>query len=139
VVDSSATLLAVRKQAREFGFVMFAALALVSVAALRRGVAIPLGLVPGAVGVMLALLSLALPRVVHPLASAWAVLGHLLGRITTPIVLVFVFVLVVVPLGLVLRLLGKDVFRRERDAKATTYWVERTRRTFEPADFERLS
>jgi hypothetical protein len=118
---------------------MFVALALVSVGLVRRGVDVSLAVVPGAVGALLAFFSLVAPGVVRPLASAWEALGHLLGRITTPILLVLVFAFVVVPLGLLLRLLGKDVFRRARDPKATTYWLERTRRTFEPSDFERLS
>ena len=53
--------------------------------------------------------------------------------------LAVVFATVVVPLGLFMRVLGKDVLKLRRDPSASTYWVERKKRTFDPADFERLS
>lgn len=92
----------------------------------------------GACAALLVIVALAKPVVLRSLADAWAGLGHLLGRITTPILLVVIFVVVVVPLGLLMRLFGNDTLRLRRDPKAATYWVERKRRAFEPRDFERL-
>ena len=126
-------------QARDFGVFMLIALSLVSVVAFRRGVTLPVAIVPAACGVLLSVFAIVRPAIVSPLAEAWADLGYLLGRVTTPIVLAIVFAAVVVPLGLFMRALGKDVLKLRRDASASTYWVERKRRTFEPADFERLS
>jgi hypothetical protein len=102
-------------------------------------VTLPVAIVPAACGVLLSVFAIVRPAIVSPLAEAWADPGHLLGRVTTPIVLAIVFAAVVVPLGLFMRALGKDVLKLRRDASASTYWVERKRRTFEPADFERLS
>jgi hypothetical protein len=90
-------------------------------------------------GVVLALLSFVTPRVVVPLADGWGFIGKTIGRITTPILLTIVFVTVVTPLGLLLRLFGSDPLRLKRDPKASTYWIERKQRTFTPEDFERLS
>ena len=93
----------------------------------------------GGCAALLAILALAAPAVLRAPADAWAVLGRLLGRVTTPILLTVVFVLVVVPLGVLMRLFGKDALRLRRDPKAATYWIERKQRTFAPGDFERLS
>lgn len=103
----------------------------------RHGVLWAAGLGAGAAA--LALVALAKPAALRAPADAWAKLGHLLGRVTTPIVLAAVFVGVVVPLGALMRLFGNDALRRRRDPKAPTYWLERERRTFAPGDFERLS
>jgi hypothetical protein len=95
----------------------------------------------GAVGtaVVLVLLSFVAPAIVRPLADGWAFIGKTVGRITTPILLTIVFVTVVTPLGLLLRLFGSDPLRLKKDPKASTYWIERKQRTFAPEDFERLS
>ncbi len=44
------------------------------------------------------------PRLLRPLNAAWTMLGILLGRIITPVVLLLLFVLAFVPLGFLLRL-----------------------------------
>lgn len=93
----------------------------------------------GACAALLVFLALVAPAILRAPADAWAVLGKLLGRVTTPILLTVVFIVIVVPLGLLMRLFGNDALRLRRDPKAATYWIERKRRTFEPSDFERLS
>jgi hypothetical protein len=90
-------------------------------------------------GALLALLSFFAPAIVRPLADGWLFIGKTIGRITTPILLVIVFVVIVTPLGLLLRIFGSDPLRLKRDPKASSYWIERKRRTFAPEDFERLS
>ena len=126
------------RRIRDFVIVMVLALSIASLLGLRRHTTLG-WILPASCGVLLILLALVRPSAVQPIEAAWAGIGRLLGRITTPILLAAVFVLVVVPLGLLLRLLGKDILRLRRDFKAPTYWIERKRRAFEPADFERLS
>jgi hypothetical protein len=89
--------------------------------------------------VLLVPLSFLAPAIVRPLADGWAFIGKTIGRITTPILLTIVFIVVVTPLGLLLRLFGSDPLRLKRDPKASTYWIERKQKTFSPEDFERLS
>lgn len=45
-----------------------------------------------------------------------------LGRVVAPLVLGAIFLLVLTPMGLLLRLLGKDLLRLRRDPGASTYW-----------------
>ncbi len=128
-----------RHLTRDFTIFMLVALSLLTVVALRRGVTLPLAIVPGACGGVLALVAVVRPTVVRPIAQGWAWIGHVLGRVTTPIVLAVVFAVVVVPLGLLMRVFGQDLLRLRRDPSAPTYWIERKKRTFDPNDFERLS
>ncbi len=48
----------------------------------------------------------------------------LLGRIISPIVMGFVFFLVVTPTGYIMRLLNKDLLRLKRK-NINSYWIER--------------
>lgn len=75
-------------------------------------------------GVILVVLGLVLPKLLHPLNILWTKLGLLLGRIVTPLVMFLVYAISVVPIGLLLRLFGKDLLRlKPADG---SYWIERT-------------
>jgi len=67
-----------------------------------------------------------LPGVLTPLNRAWTRFGLILHKIVSPIVLGFLFYVVVTPLGLLMRLLGKDPLRLHWDQQSPTYWIERT-------------
>ena len=77
-----------------------------------------------------ALMALALsrPRLLARPNRAWFRLGLLLGRIVAPAVMGVIFLLTVVPTGLLLRLFRHDPLGR-RHQGADGYWVERTDRT----------
>ena len=90
----------------------------------RRGVALPAGLLGGA-GLGWALLAWLSPRAARPLHVAWMRLGETLGRVTTPALLVAVFVLVVIPTRLFLALRGLDPLQRRFDRAASSYWHAR--------------
>ena len=107
---------------RNFGLTMAAALLVYSAYAYRHGRHSSLSL--GA-AVVFAALALFRPRVLHPPNVAWTRLGRLLERIVNPIVLGIVFVIVVTPLALVMRLAGRDPLRRRIDRTATSYWIAR--------------
>ena len=82
---------------------------------------------PVAVAVLTALLAVALLAVARPssLRGPYHVgmkVSHALGRVVAPLVLGVIFLLVVTPLGLLLRLLGKDLLRLRRTPGAATYW-----------------
>ncbi len=63
--------------------------------------------------------SLALPN------RWWTRFGLLLSRIVSPLALGFVYFLAVVPVGLMMRLLGKDNLGLRFDRSETSYWVIR--------------
>jgi hypothetical protein len=54
------------------------------------------------------LAGLALPERLGPLQAAWMKLAHAISRVTSPIVLAVVFFLVITPIGLVMRLGGRN-------------------------------
>ena len=60
-----------------------------------------------------------------PLNRAWMKLGELLGRIVSPLVLGLIFFGVFTPVGMVMRLFGRDALYRSIDAAAPSYWVRR--------------
>ena len=67
----------------------------------------------------------AMPRLLSPLNRIWTKIGLVLHRIVSPIALFVVFCLAVLPTGLVMRGLGKDLLRLRLEPDAETYWIER--------------
>ena len=60
-----------------------------------------------------------------PLNKLWYKFGILLGSIVSPIVMGVVFFIVVTPIGLIMRFLGKDLLRINKNKFVSTYWVNR--------------
>jgi hypothetical protein len=60
-----------------------------------------------------------------PLNRAWMLFGELLGRVVSPIVLGVIFFGIFTPVGVVMRLCGRDAMCRKFDAAAPSYWVRR--------------
>lgn len=66
----------------------------------------------------------AAPQVRRPLYLVWMYAALPLGWIMSHLVLAAIFYGVITPIGLLMRLLGKDPMQRKIDRTATTYWTE---------------
>ncbi len=78
-----------------------------------------------AVAFVFVVLALVRPAALSPLNKLWFQFGLLLGKIVTPVVMSLVFFLTVLPTGIIMRLLGKDLLNRKIDRSAPSYWVKR--------------
>lgn len=65
------------------------------------------------------------PSILHPLNRAWMAFGNLLHRVVNPIVLGVIFYVVLTPMGVLMRLRGRDPMQRRLDPQSTSYWVHR--------------
>ena len=62
-------------------------------------------------------------RILTPLNKLWFKFGILLGKILSPFILGIIFFLVVTPVGLIMRILGKDVLNLKYN-NSKSYWIE---------------
>lgn len=70
--------------------------------------------------------SLTLPQVLRPLNRLWFRFGMLLNRIMSPVIITLLYCLAIVPVGLLMRLFGKDPIRLRARRGAATHWIERS-------------
>ena len=76
--------------------------------------------------------------VLQPVYTVWMKFAHVLAWINTRILLGLFFYLVLTPVGVVMRLLGKDLLDKKIDRAAPTYWVKREGIVLTRNPYERL-
>ena len=70
-------------------------------------------------------LGLANSKILTPLNKLWFRFGIFLGKIFSPLIMGIIFFLVVTPIGLIMRLLKKDILALKYNKKKS-YWIEKT-------------
>jgi len=63
-------------------------------------------------------------KILTPLNKLWFKFGILLGKIISPLIMAGIFFLVVTPIGLIMRLLKKDLLNLKFN-KNRSYWIEK--------------
>ena len=108
---------------RAFGFVFAAVFTIIGLWPLFGGNSVRLWAL--AVAAFFLAAGAVFPRMLAPLNRAWTKLGLVLHHIVNPIIMGFLFYLVVTPVGLLMRLFGKDPLRLRLEPEAKSYWIER--------------
>lgn len=70
------------------------------------------------------IVALTAPNLLSPFNKAWLMLGLLLGKIANPIVLGAIFFILITPVAVISRYLGRDQLRL-RMQNVDSYWVKR--------------
>ena len=78
------------------------------------------------VSAVLLLLTLVAPNLLSLPNKLWFKFGILLGSIISPVLMALVYFATVLPTGLIMRFLGKDLLKQKLDKNAKSYWIERT-------------
>ena len=69
------------------------------------------------------------PKLLAPLNKIWIKFGMFLGKIVSPIIMFIIFVFIVTPTGLLMKLFGKDLLNHKFNKKSKTYWQIRKKKT----------
>lgn len=109
---------------RNFGFTMAAVFAVIGVLGLYKGSShAPIWL---SLSAAFAVLTLLRPQSLGPANRAWLKLGLLMYRVVNPLIMAILFFGAILPIGLIMRLFGKDFLRLARDRSSPTYWLPRS-------------
>ena len=108
---------------RKFGLTLGTILALIAVVkGFERS---PWGAIWGALALLLIGSALSRPSLLSTPNQIWLKLGLLLHRIVNPVIMAVLFYGTFLPIGLLMRLLGKDPLRLKLDKTAASYWLPR--------------
>lgn len=122
-------------EGRKFGFTVGGAFLLITAIIVWRGRLEVAPYVTGAVGGLLVLAGLVAPTALGPVNRAWMGLAHLLSKVTTPIFMGVVYFVILAPIGVVMRLAGKNPMVHQPGDHG--YWFAREAARPEPARMER--
>ena len=107
---------------RSFGIVFFIVFLIIATYPLINGNEIRLwSLIVSIVFLFLGLIN---SKILNPLNKLWFKFGIFLGKIISPLVMGIIFFLVVTPIGLLMRLLNKDLLKLKFNNNSS-YWIEK--------------
>ena len=108
---------------RSFGIVFFIVFLLIALYPLTYSGEIRIwSVIISAIFLFLGLLN---SKILSPVNKLWFKFGIFLGKIISPLIMGIIFFLVVTPIGLMMRLLGKDLLNLKYN-KSQSYWIEKT-------------
>ena len=67
-------------------------------------------------------------KILSPFNKAWIKLGEILGLIIAPIIMALVYFIILTPISLIVRMLGKDLLGLKFLKKQDTYWTRRKKK-----------
>lgn len=109
---------------RNFGFTMAAVFALIGGFGLYKGSShAPLWL---GIAAVFAGLTLWRPQSLGVANRLWLKLGLLMYRVVNPVIMAILFFGAMLPIGLAMRLFGKDFLKLRRDRASPSYWSQRS-------------
>ena len=77
------------------------------------------------------------PSILRPLNKVWMTLAILLGWFMTRVILSILFYLILTPIGLIGKIVGKEFLDIKWRKKSDTYWLKREKKSPEKIDYER--
>jgi len=76
------------------------------------------------IAIVFLVLGLLNSKVLYPLNLAWIKFGEILGKIVAPIVMGLIYFIIITPIGLCMRIFGKDLLKI-KFSKNNSYWLKR--------------
>ncbi len=124
---------------RKFGFVMTGGFTVIGgvVAWISGGIGTGPQVLWGIAGAFLLLALIAPPAVMRPIQKYWMLLALGLGWVNTRILLTLMFYLVMTPVSLFMKLIGRDALDRKQDQRDSFWRPIPENERFEKKSFER--
>ena len=110
---------------RSFGLVFFVVFLIVALWPLKSGEDIRIWSL--ALSIIFFSLGILNSKLLTPLQKMWFKFGIFLGAIVSPIVMGMIYFLVVTPIGIFMRFLGKDLLKKDKVKNVPTYWIKRNK------------
>ncbi|MBK7631348.1 MAG: hypothetical protein IPJ23_11730 [Ignavibacteriales bacterium] len=89
------------------------------------------------IGGLLVILAIVTPVVLRPFHKLWMTLALAIGFVMSRVILTLLFYLVLTPIGLLAKIVGKKFMPLGFDKKAETYWEKKESKVKQQIDYER--
>ena len=124
------------KKIRDFGITFFVVFTVIGGVLLYKGRSS--GYAFFVAGILFIALGRWVPGWLKPFHKVWMTLALVLGVVTSRLILGILYYCVLTPIGLIIRLFGKDLLDREWDKEASSYWIKKQRTGLDKKQYEKL-
>ena len=76
------------------------------------------------ISILFLILGITNSKILTPLKRGWIKLGEILGKVVAPIIMGFIYFIIITPIGILMRLFGKDLLNIKFN-KEKSYWIKR--------------
>jgi len=118
-----------------FGLLIGGIVALIGIVTLFYGKPYFMYLIPG--GMVIMAVGFITPKLLTPIYFFWMALSVVLGYISTRVILFLLYYLIILPIGLLFKMMKKDLLDTKFEQEAISYWIERPKTTYEKEETER--
>ena len=80
------------------------------------------------VSIIFLILGILKSNILTPLNKVWFKFGILLGNIISPIIMAFIFFLVVTPISFIMKIFGKDILNLKKNNNSS-YWIKKDKQS----------
>jgi hypothetical protein len=123
-----------KKEYRKFGITVGIVIVLISVFLFwksKGGAPYLLG-----TGLVFILFGIATPNILKYIYLIWMSFAVVMGFFVSRLILSLFYFIIFTPVGVVTRLLGKDLLKEKWNTKATSYWITREPKPYDPKSSE---
>ena len=78
------------------------------------------------IAIVVLLSSIVSPRILRPVYNVFIKIAHALGWFNTRLILIVVYYVLLTPIGLIMRVFGKDPLDKKIDKDVDSYWIDRS-------------
>lgn len=111
------------RELRSFGVIWSIFFIIIALYPLFRGQHIRYWPVP--LSVLSLVIGFIVPNLLTKFYIIWLKFGNIIGNIISKIILFFIFYLLITPIGMILKISGKDLLNKKTDKNQPTYWIKR--------------
>ena len=108
---------------KSFGLLFFVVFLIIGLWPLKNGENLNFYFITASV--IFLILGLINSKLLTPLNKSWIKLGEILGIVIAPIVMALVYFVILTPVSLIVRALGKDLLNLKFLKEKETYWIKR--------------
>tara|TARA_B100001029_G_C14753069_1_gene281851 strand:+ start:68 stop:445 length:378 start_codon:yes stop_codon:yes gene_type:complete len=109
---------------RSFGILFFIVFLIIGLWPLINGETVRVWSI--SISIIFLILGIINSKFLTPLKIIWIKLGETLGKFIAPIVMGIIYFIIITPIGLFMRLIGKDLLNTKL-FKKKSYWIKRTK------------
>lgn len=124
------------KSLKKFGLLVGGVFSLISLWLFYKDSSSILKYITGCIGGLLILLGILYPGILKSIHKVWMGLALSMGWIVSRILLTLLFILITIPIGMLTRLLGKDLINHKIEKERTSYWIPKRKQ--DKTHFEKM-